>query len=121
MVFELLPLSLATVLATVPPLTPAEKLAVALQIAQVMAFLHAQVPAITHGDLKPANVMLMNKQCKLVGFGLASVTETSFAWEDAVPQQDLPFLAPECFPDRRKVDGSLTLLVSRVYPGPVWV
>jgi serine/threonine protein kinase len=54
------------------------KMKMAQQIADGMAYLHTTKPRITHGDLKPANVMLnVHNTCKIIDFGLAAVKESS--------------------------------------------
>jgi serine/threonine protein kinase len=49
-----------------------------LQIAQGLAYLHTAHPRITHGDMKPANVMLTDRNvCRIIDFGLSTVKESS--------------------------------------------
>jgi serine/threonine protein kinase len=49
-----------------------------LQIAQGLAYLHTARPRITHGDMKPANVMLTDRNvCRIIDFGLSVVKESS--------------------------------------------
>jgi serine/threonine protein kinase len=49
-----------------------------LQIAQGLAYLHTARPRITHGDMKPANVMLTGHNvCRIIDFGLSVVKESS--------------------------------------------
>ena len=53
------------------PMTPAEAIACAIQIAEGLAFAHRA--GVVHRDLKPANVMLTKTGAKLLDFGLAKV------------------------------------------------
>jgi serine/threonine protein kinase len=49
-----------------------------LQIAQGLAYLHTALPHITHDDMKPANVMLTDRNvCRIIDFGLSAVKESS--------------------------------------------
>ena len=53
-------------------LPAAEVLAVGLRLCDVLEYLHAQEPAIIHGDLKPGNVLLASDgRVRLVDFGAA--------------------------------------------------
>ncbi len=54
------------------PLPEREALYYAIQIAQVLRYLHSQDPPIIFRDVKPANIMVLpNSQCKLIDFGIA--------------------------------------------------
>jgi serine/threonine protein kinase len=57
---------------------PLLKHTMTLQIAQGLAYLHTARPRITHGDMKPANVMLTDRNvCRIIDFGLSVVKESS--------------------------------------------
>jgi serine/threonine protein kinase len=50
----------------------------ALQIAQGMAYLHTTSPCVAHGDLKPTNVILTDRNdCRIVDFGLSAIKKSS--------------------------------------------
>jgi serine/threonine protein kinase len=51
--------------------TPAEALALVVQVAEGLAFAHAQ--GLVHRDLKPANVLLAEDGCKLADFGIGGL------------------------------------------------
>jgi eukaryotic-like serine/threonine-protein kinase len=73
LVMEFIPgQSLQDVLASEPgPMPEAQALGFALQLCEVLTYLHRQNPPILHRDLKPANVRLTpNGRIKLVDFGL---------------------------------------------------
>ena len=54
------------------PLPEREVLYYAIQVTQVLRYLHSQDPPIIFRDMKPANIMVMpNGQCKLIDFGIA--------------------------------------------------
>ncbi|GBG61275.1 hypothetical protein CBR_g19807 [Chara braunii] len=57
------------------PLTWRQRLAIALDVARALSYLHLHVsPAIVHRDIKPSNVLLDNKMhAKLADFGLSKM------------------------------------------------
>ncbi len=56
-----------------PGLAPSSVLAYLAQAAEALTHLHAQDPAVIHGDIKPANLILTTGgRIKLVDFGLSS-------------------------------------------------
>jgi eukaryotic-like serine/threonine-protein kinase len=57
------------------PLPPREAVAIAAEIADALAEVHAL--GIVHRDLKPANVILTTRGPKVLDFGVASVQDTS--------------------------------------------
>ena len=60
-----------------PPLTPAARLRICVDVASGLAYLHAQSPAVVHADLKSLNVLLdEHGKAKLADFGLSSFRST---------------------------------------------
>jgi serine/threonine protein kinase len=79
-------------------LSPSQRVRIALDAAQGLAFLHSQDPPILHGDLKTTNLCVTSTfSCKLVDFGLA-ITSARGRVQD---QGTLPWTAPEVL--RREV------------------
>jgi serine/threonine protein kinase len=117
MVLELLRCSLSDALYKATfrlPWTDELKTKMAQQIADGMAFLHTTKPRITHGDLKPANVMLNARNtCKIIDFGLAAVKESSRMVSNdpriKAGTGTLPYQAPELLDVKasrnHKIDG----------------
>ena len=122
LVLELLRCSLSDALYVASqrfPWTDALKTKMAQQIADGMAYLHTTKPRITHGDLKPANVMLdVRNTCKIIDFGLAVVEESSRMVSNdpriKAVTGTLPYQAPELFDVKasrnHKIDGSMGLI-----------
>lgn len=79
LVMELVPgQNLAEVLAKQGQLLETQVLGYALQLCDVLSFLHRQIPQILHRDIKPANIRLMPEGIiKLVDFGLLKVGRTT--------------------------------------------
>jgi len=42
------------------PLTPSDQHAISDQVAQTLAYMHAQSPAFIHRDVKPMNILVRN-------------------------------------------------------------
>ena len=91
---------------TLKPLSVAETLQYATQIADALDAAHRQ--GIVHGDLKPANVMLTKGGVRLLDFGLARISTSEAidvaidarpnsvtATVDGVVRGTLPYLSPE--------------------------
>ncbi|KLO13852.1 kinase-like protein [Schizopora paradoxa] len=54
-----------------PPLTISQKLNIAFKVARGVHFLHTCTPTIVHGDLKSANVVMIDGEPRLTDFGIA--------------------------------------------------
>ncbi|MEW5872083.1 MAG: serine/threonine protein kinase [Chloroflexota bacterium] len=60
------------------PLTEEQVLPWIKQVAQALAYLHAQVPPVIHRDIKPGNIKITPKgQAMLVDFGIAKLYDPS--------------------------------------------
>jgi serine/threonine protein kinase len=58
------------------PMAEDEVLRIALEVLDVLGYMHGQKPPIIFRDLKPANVMLdMDRNVKLIDFGIAKLIE----------------------------------------------
>ncbi len=57
------------------PLPMKETLNYALQIADILLYLHSRTPPVVYRDLKPSNIMLQKDRVFLVDFGIAKVME----------------------------------------------
>lgn len=80
-------------IARIAPLPLAEVLNISEQIARGLTAMHAA--GITHGDLKPGNLMLLSDgTVKILDFGLARSWETSGADTDGL-RGTLAYMAPE--------------------------
>lgn len=68
------------------PLLPTQVVAYALQILDVLQYLHGHFPPIIHRDLKPANVILekSSQRIKVVDFGLARTVRTNKSGQTAI-------------------------------------
>lgn len=73
----------------------------ALQICEVLQYLHQQNKPIVFRDLKPANIMIDEyKQIKLIDFGIARKFDTG-KLSDTVQMGTIAFAAPEQFENRQ--------------------
>ena len=59
------------------PLPMKETINFALQIADILLYLHSRTPPVVYRDLKPSNIMIQNGRLFLVDFGIAKVMEKS--------------------------------------------
>jgi eukaryotic-like serine/threonine-protein kinase len=75
------------------PLTLADAIPIAIQIADALAKAHRA--GITHRDLKPGNVMLTKSGAKLLDFGLAQITPASGGQNLSAMQTPTPNLTME--------------------------
>jgi eukaryotic-like serine/threonine-protein kinase len=67
------------------PMPEAEALGYAIQVADVLQYLHTQKPPIIFRDIKPANIMIMpNGQVKLIDFGIARTYKGATQRHDTV-------------------------------------
>lgn len=110
-VMELMHMSVAHAIAKVapsgeplPPMTDLQRAKCVMSVTAVLTYLHMQKPAITHGDIKPENILVnCDTQYKLVDFGISRVqlqtnvvlTQTTRmgARSDGTPQ----YMAPELY------------------------
>jgi serine/threonine protein kinase len=78
------------------PMPIARALDVATQLADALAYLHHR--GITHGDIKPGNVMVPADRIKLLDFGLATARSARPPRPLASPTRGtLAYMAPELF------------------------
>eukprot|EP00198_Chlamydomonas_reinhardtii_P010592 XP_001699929.1 predicted protein [Chlamydomonas reinhardtii] len=100
---ELMDRSLADVLYKEPaePFPLRRVLAVALDIARGLHYLHRCNPAIVHRDLKPENILLdASGTAKISDFGLARCKYQSYLKTNRREAGSLAYMAPECFDAR---------------------
>lgn len=64
-----------------------------VQMLQALAYVHQR--GIIHHDLKPANVMVVADQVKLLDFGLATLHERALGDEEQLTAGTLAYMAPE--------------------------
>ena len=86
------------------PLTPAEAVAIILQVTEGLRYLHAN--HILHRDIKPSNIFLTpNKQAKLGDFGLLkNLDDDSHLTLPRQAMGTVDYGAPEQFEDAKNVD-----------------
>jgi predicted ATPase len=71
-------------------ISPSVTVSIIIQICRALAYLHAR--GVIHGDLKPANVLMIGDQVKIVDFGLALEVRSS---ESKVRYHTKGYSAPE--------------------------
>ncbi|ESK94318.1 hypothetical protein Moror_8183 [Moniliophthora roreri MCA 2997] len=79
-----------------------DRLSAIYDIAAGLAYLHSHVPAIVHGDIKGANILVDNDLCcRLADFGLAAMTSESEQLFSSTttggPKGSFRWMAPELF------------------------
>lgn len=80
------------------PLPLWEMLAISLDVARALEYLHSRVPAIVHRDLKPDNILLdKDGLAKISDFGLARFKYHSYINTKAPDAGTLAYMAPECY------------------------
>ena len=104
-----------------PGLGAAEKICVGKGICRALVYLHAQVPSIVHGDMKPNNIMVetynMRPRAKLLDFGISCVvTRTAKAKRGSLAYTD-PELASNLLPRPSSDVFSLGLLLFYIATG----
>ncbi|CAE7676226.1 unnamed protein product [Symbiodinium sp. CCMP2456] len=74
-------------------LNPLEKHAVLLGILRALRYLHGLVPSVAHGDLKPSNVLVLerDRSPKLIDFGLSRIRHSHSRQLGGTPR----YMAPE--------------------------
>eukprot|EP00439_Symbiodinium_sp_Y106_P076166 s485_g15.t1 len=74
-------------------LRPQEKHAVLLGILRALRYLHGLVPSVAHGDLKPSNVLVLerDRSPKLIDFGLSRIRHSHSRQLGGTPR----YMAPE--------------------------
>mmetsp|Transcript_33160 Transcript_33160/g.80568 ORF Transcript_33160/g.80568 Transcript_33160/m.80568 type:complete len:411 (-) Transcript_33160:64-1296(-) len=95
----------------------ADAVRIALSVAQALAYLHGQEPAILHRDVKPENILLDSAgKARLADFGLARVAASSQG-EKATELDEkygmtgrtgtFRWMAPELFCEQPRYDGGV--------------
>lgn len=70
--------NLADFISRNPELSVSDKLRLVFQTAEALAYLHSLEPPITHGDIKPSNVLINDKiEAQLSDFGLSQLLQDS--------------------------------------------
>lgn len=112
-------------------LSAAEAVAVMLQIASGLAYIHER--GILHRDLKPSNVMLVGDQVKIIDFGLAREMRSAHKLTETGAAMGTPgYMSPEQVMGRKDLDvrsdvfalGCLLyecLTGTPAFTGPTWV
>lgn len=98
----------------------------AIQLCEVLGYLHSRMPPITYGDLKPENVMIRpNGKVVLIDFGTVDSRDTRKR-RGAVPIGTIGYVAPEryntrSYPDAREdiygLGATMYHLLTGIHPG----
>lgn len=102
-------------------LTQEQSVAFAIQLCDILAYLHEQTPPVIHRDIKPQNIIVDAKgKIKLIDFGISRVYDES-AQKDTVCFGTMGFAAPEQYgfaqTDRRADIFSLGVLLGWLLTG----
>lgn len=77
------------------PLPKQQAISIAVQLCDILKYLHGQTPAVIHRDIKPQNIIVdENGKITLIDFGISRVFDGS-AHEDTVNLGTKYFAAPE--------------------------
>jgi len=86
------------------PMVLKQRLDMALQVSEGVAFLHGQSPPFVHRDLKSLNVVLdLQLNCKLCDFGLTQSMEKTHISRKENEGGSPRYMAPELFDSRGKI------------------
>ncbi len=103
------------------PLTKKQSVSIAVQLCDILTYLHSQTPAIIHRDIKPQNIIVDERgKITLIDFGISRVYDES-AYEDTINLGTKHFAAPEQYgyaqTDRRSDIFSLGVLLGWMLTG----
>lgn len=94
-----------------------DKMNVARQISQAVAYLHNLKPPVVHRDIKPANILVAKGSLitKLCDMGLSKVkTAQSLSRSTAIPGSP-SYMAPECLLQKKTSNNSIRCMVTGMY------
>jgi serine/threonine protein kinase len=103
------------------PLTKEQAISIAVQICDILKYLHGQTPAIIHRDIKPQNIIVDERgKITLIDFGISRVYDET-AHEDTINLGTKHFAAPEQYgyaqTDQRSDIFSLGVLLGWMLTG----